>query len=84
MRPNISYYYDMLGFTKRSLYSPMRIMSKFKQALILLPLPDDIIKNFYPTYLGTGMQARAALNQVALYKAKVDGINNPDNASSCL
>lgn len=48
-----------------------------------IPLPDEIMRNFHPTELGTSMQASTALDYVALHKAKTDGTNNEDHADAC-
>jgi hypothetical protein len=44
----------------------------------LIPTPDEIMRNFHPTGLGTSMQAFTALDYVAIHKAKIDGKQKVD------
>jgi hypothetical protein len=73
IRPNIGQHFSIPGEKRDLGYG-------WKREVVL---PDEILRNFHPTQLGTYMQANTALDYVALHKAKADGTNNPDHATSC-
>jgi hypothetical protein len=73
IRPNIGQQFSIPGEKRDIGYSWKRAVA----------LPDEILRNFHPTELGTLMQAQAALDSVALHKAKADGTNNEEHATAC-